>query len=176
MRTVSRRTALPVSADALASWHERPGALERLLPPWQSVSVVAQSGGVRDGARVELALGPRALGLRWRAVHSDCVAGRQFVDEQESGPFRRWRHLHRFVPLGPRESALEDEIEWELPGGSLLGFTEPRVRAALERMLAWRHARTRADLERHAAFAERPRLRVAISGATGLVGRQLAAF
>jgi uncharacterized protein (TIGR01777 family) len=170
------RSTLPVSADALAAWHERPGALRRLLPPWQPVSLVSASGGVRDGARVDLALGPRAFGLRWRAVHSGYLAGREFADEQVSGPFRRWRHVHRFVPADPGASELVDEIEWELPGGSLGALAESPVEASLARMFAWRHARTRADLERHAAFGARPRLRIALSGASGHVGTQLAAF
>ncbi len=176
MPTFFRRGEMPVSAEALAAWHERPGALVRLLAPWQPVSVIEQSGGVRDGARVVLALGPRAFGLRWRSIHRDYEAGRQFADEQVSGPFRRWRHLRRFAPVGPDASALEDEIEWELPGGVVAPLAERRVSAALERMFAWRHARTRADLERHAAFAERPRLRIALSGASGQVGTQLCAF
>jgi hypothetical protein len=176
MPTFTLRSTLPVAADELAAWHERSGALERLLPPWQPVSVVQASGGVRDGARVDLALGPRAFGLRWRALHSGYVPGREFVDEQVSGPFRRWRHLHRFLPAGPGVSELVDEIEWELPVGSLGALAESRVEASLARMFAWRHARTRADLERHAAFGARPRLRIALSGASGLVGTQLAAF
>ncbi len=176
MPTFSWRSSLPVSAGELAAWHERPGALERLLPPWQRVSVIERSGGVRDGARVVIALGPRALGLHWHVMHRDYVAGRQFADEQVSGPFRRWRHLHRFVPAGPDASELVDEIEWELPGRALGALAEPLAEAVLARNFAWRHARTRADLERHAAFAARPRLRVALSGASGLVGSQLAAF
>ncbi len=40
-----RRAAdMPVSADALFEWHRRPGAFERLAPPWQRVAVVARSG------------------------------------------------------------------------------------------------------------------------------------
>jgi uncharacterized protein (TIGR01777 family) len=45
----------------------------------------------------------------------------------------------------------------------------------LERTFAFRHARTAADLGRHAAYPSTP-LRVAVTGATGLIGRNLAAF
>ena len=43
-------------------------------------------------------------------------------------------------------------------------------------MFRFRHERTRNDLARHRHFAGRERLRVAITGASGLVGRALTAF
>jgi ligand-binding SRPBCC domain-containing protein len=30
-----RRTRLAVSADEAFRWHERPGAIQRLTPPWE---------------------------------------------------------------------------------------------------------------------------------------------
>jgi len=43
-------------------------------------------------------------------------------------------------------------------------------------MLQFRYARLRRDLRRHARFGDRERLRVVISGASGLIGQQLDAF
>ncbi len=168
---------MPVCAEALFAWHARPGALERLLPPWQSARVLERSGTIRDGDRVVLALGPRPLALRWAARHRDCVEGRQFVDESVSGPFRRWVHTHRFVPEGPQASRLEDAIDYELPGGSAgRALGERAVQRMLERTFAWRHARTRADLERHARVSARGPQRIAVGGASGLLGASLVPF
>lgn len=49
------------------------------------------------------------------------------------------------------------------------------MRDDLATMFAFRHARTRNDLVRHTEFAG-PKLHVAVTGATGLVGRALVAF
>ena len=52
------------------------------------------------------------------------------------------------------------------------GYTE----RTLARVFAYRHAIMLGDLARHAQFAERPRQRIAITGASGFIGTQLAAF
>jgi len=53
---VVARSAMPVSAQALFDWHERPGAFERLTPSWMPARVLARSGGIHDGATVSLAV------------------------------------------------------------------------------------------------------------------------
>ena len=39
MPSFVQRSPMPVSAEALFAWHARPGALQRLLPPFQAVRV-----------------------------------------------------------------------------------------------------------------------------------------
>jgi ligand-binding SRPBCC domain-containing protein len=56
-------TRLPASARAVFDWHEAPGAFERLTPPWERVRVLRHEGGIRDGARVSLLVGPWPLSL-----------------------------------------------------------------------------------------------------------------
>ena len=176
MTTFSKRTRLPHRADAVFAWHERPGAFERLTPPWERLQVLEREGGIRDGARVVLEQRRGPVPLRWEIVHRDYEPGRQFADEQVSGPFAHWRHVHRFEPDGEGASVLEDAVEYRLPAGALGGTVAGgRVARDLERTFAFRHARTAADLDRHAAYATRP-LRVAVTGATGLIGRSLTAF
>jgi len=51
MKTFERRTVMPVSADELCAWHGRPGAFERLNPPFAPVEVEERSGGLEVGAR-----------------------------------------------------------------------------------------------------------------------------
>jgi ligand-binding SRPBCC domain-containing protein len=67
------RSHMPVSADALWDWHARPGALERLTPPWDRVRVESRTGGLEDGARVTLSVpvGPRRV---IRVIATACVA------------------------------------------------------------------------------------------------------
>jgi ligand-binding SRPBCC domain-containing protein len=40
------RSRFEVSADELFDWHMRPGALERLTPPWQPMRVIESQGGM----------------------------------------------------------------------------------------------------------------------------------
>lgn len=168
---------LPASARAAYGWHARPGAFERLVPPWQRIEVVSRIGGIDEGGRVVFDLRAGPLKRRWVAAHRDAVPGEQFVDEQLEGPFDSWVHTHRFVPLADESSRLVDEIVYRLPLGRLGDALGGGIaRRELERLFRFRHRRTREDLERHARYAERPRLTVAISGAGGLVGEALSAF
>jgi len=172
----SHASPMPVSAAQLFAWHARPGAFQRLQPPWETIRRVTPPAALRNGALVELTIRRGPFAVRWQAQLRDVEPERQFVDEQVRGPFAKWTHRHRFIDEG-RESILEDHVEYELPGGSLgRRLAGGATRRRLERLFAYRHERTRRDLARHDPFRERPRLRVLLSGASGLIGAALTAF
>ena len=50
----------------------------------------------------------------------------RFVDEQQRGPFRRWRHEHRFAALADGETQMIDLVEFQSPLGPL-GFVADRL-------------------------------------------------
>lgn len=173
--TLSTRIARP--AAEVFAWHERPGALARLCPPWERIEIVASSGGIREGAQVTVRNKVGPFWLNWDVVHRDYRPGVEFRDEQVRGPFAHWEHLHRVEADGPEACVLTDEIHYRLPGGAvgkaLAGGT---VRRKLERAFAWRHATTKADMERSAQYgAVRPR-KIVIAGASGLLGRVLVPY
>lgn len=162
-------------AEAFA-WHERPGALERLLPPWERLRVLEREGGVADGARALVALRLGPLRLRWEARHRDYEAGRSFRDEQVRGPFARWVHTHRFLEREDGGTTLEDEVDYRLPLAPLSTPLNGLVRRRLARTFRLRHGRVADDLARHQRFAGAGPQRVVISGASGLIGGRLAPF
>jgi uncharacterized protein (TIGR01777 family) len=173
--TFVRRSRMPAPAAEVFAWHERPGALERLTPPWSPVRVLEREGGIRNG-RVVLGIPVGPLTVRWVAQHRDYVAGRQFRDEQVSGPFARWIHTHTIEPAGEDEAMLEDRIEWALPGGPLGAWIgSASTRGLLDRLFTWRHRTTAEDLAAHAPCRAQA-MSVAVTGASGLVGRSVVPF
>ena len=56
--------------------------------------------------------------MRWAAVHSEVTAENGFVDTQRQGPFRGWRHYHRFRAVDEQTTEVIDEIGAEF--GSVL--------------------------------------------------------
>ena len=81
------------SAKDLFSWHERPGAFERLNPPWEPVRVVASDGHIKDGAKVTIAVPIHPLlpfHTKWKLEHRDYIEGCQFKDLLIAGPFKSW--------------------------------------------------------------------------------------
>ena len=171
------RSTVPFSAEQVYAWHARPGAFERLSPPWQRLRVLERVGGIEDRGTVVFEYRSGPVKGRWVAVHGDAVPGRRFSDHQVHGPFEEWEHTHSFIPQGPDQSVIEDHVEYRLPLGAvseaLGGVPAEHV---LKRLFRFRHERTRHDLERHAEHADRPRLRVGVTGSTGLIGPQLVAF
>lgn len=164
---------MPVSAETLHDWHAREGALQRLVPPWEAVELAEHTGTIAD-SRVVMRMGVMGpIRQTWVAQHSDHVPGRQFRDTQVSGPFAAWVHTHRFEP-NEAGSELVDHIDYTLPMGPLGSlFGGAFALARIERMFDFRHQRTAEDLSRHAGKAP---MRVAVTGASGLIGTQLCAF
>ena len=172
MARVTFETRLPVTAAEAFAWHERPGAFERLSPPWQPVRIVSRSGGIRDGARVTLDLG-LPIG-RWELEHHDYRAGEAFHDRQVRGPFASYHHAHRFRDAGAG-SVLTDALEFTLPFEPLSWPAAFAIRERFERLFAWRHRVTTLDLERLAARTKGS-LTVGVTGASGFIGRELCAY
>ncbi len=173
----SKTLHVPVPVETLFAWHERPGAFERLSPPWDKPRVLEHTGGIRDGAKVTLQVHAGPIPTTWTVEHRDYIVNRQFRDVMTSGPFARWRHTHLFAPDGIGASTLEDHIEYALPLGALGSAVGGDYAAStLARVFQYRHELLTADLAGHAAYADRPRMRIAITGASGFIGTQLAAF
>src|SRR5580704_15827300 len=149
------------------AWHTRPGAMTRLVPPWQPVRVVREAGSLRDGRAV---LGLPG-GLRWVAAH---LPGRYdpprvFADSLESLPLSAvlpWRHTHQFSPAGERATLVTDVVDTPLPA------------RMLRSMFVYRHRQLAGDLAALArARAICPdSLTIAVTGSGGLIGTALTAL
>ncbi|MEZ0367688.1 MAG: TIGR01777 family oxidoreductase [Candidatus Sericytochromatia bacterium] len=179
-------TRIDAPVDEVFAWHARPGALERLTPPWEPLRLLGHKGTVHDGDWVRIQIGI----LGWMARHRGFLPGRQFQDLQVRGPFAGWIHHHRFHPANGAANGgceLEDIIEYSLHGAKIaqsiapwLGKaidkgSEELIEGRLARMFGYRRFRLQRDLALHRHYATKP-LRVLVSGASGLIGSQLVAF
>jgi ligand-binding SRPBCC domain-containing protein len=63
----------------------------------------------------------RHFGLRWRMTSgiSAYDPPGYFVDEQVTGPFKRWRHGHHFEPDGNGGTVMRDIVDFTAPLGPL---------------------------------------------------------
>lgn len=167
---------VPFPVDAVFAWHMRRGALERLLPPWEDVRVVAREGGIQDGGTVTLRARRGPLKADFTVRHTVVEKNRLFRDEQESGPLESWVHDHEFEARGDGATLLRNRIDWEPPLGSAASvFTRGVIESELRRFFAFSGRRLGRDLARHAAW-DGPPLRVAMTGASGFVGSALRDF
>ncbi|WP_102142703.1 TIGR01777 family oxidoreductase [Mycobacterium hubeiense] len=150
-------------------WHTRPGAMTRLIPPWQPMKVISETASLADGRAV---LGLPG-GLRWVAQHDPAGFNppHRFVDVLShdglaSWPPRiigRWRHTHEFSSTADGGTLVRDRVEAPVPA------------AALRSTFVYRHRQLADDLAAHRDAGD-ARFVVALTGASGLVGTALAAF
>src|SRR3984957_12060622 len=152
--------------DEVFAWHSRPGAITRLMPPWQPVRVAQEAPSVRDGQAVLALPG----GLRWVAGHDPDAYDppRQFahVLRPPLGAALRWRHTHRFEAAPTGGTMVVDVVSTPVPAWTL------------RPMFGYRHRQLAADLAAHARAREgcpEP-LTIARTGAGGTVGSALAAL
>ncbi|HEY1917874.1 MAG TPA: TIGR01777 family oxidoreductase [Streptosporangiaceae bacterium] len=164
--------------EEVFAWHGRPGAITRLMPPWQPVSVVSEAASLRDG-RAELRL---PGGIPWVAEHQpdDYDPPHQFADKLVGSPVSfalPWRHTHRFAAEG-HATRVTDTVDTAVPA--------PALRA----MFRYRHAQLAGDLASQARARDwlaQPTtepttqpvaepITVAVTGANGLVGTALTAL
>ena len=158
--------------DEVWAWHTRPGAMHRLVPPWQPMRVVKETESLADGRAI---LGLPG-GLRWVAQHDPAGYDppNQFVDVLSSDGLMTlpprvigwWRHTHRYSDAGDGRTRVNDIVDTTVPG------------AALRSTFAYRHRQLAEDLAAHAdaADAGAGSLVVAVTGSSGLVGTALSAF
>jgi len=154
------------------AWHARPGAIHRLIPPWQPMTAVQEATSLADGLAV---LGLPG-GLRWYAQHDPAayVPPHRFADDLTAGGIRswptlvtrRWRHTHEFSDRGDGTTLLSDTVDTTVPG------------KLLRPTFIYRHRQTADDLAAHRTATEQGMTptTVAVTGASGLVGTALCAF
>jgi uncharacterized protein (TIGR01777 family) len=174
MNVFIARSRMAAPAAEVFAWHTRQGAFERLAPPWEKTELLERTGGgVADpGSRVVLRVPVGPFRRRWVAEHKGFEPGHRFEDVQVEGPFAHWHHTHTVEAQGADHCILEDRIEWALPLGGLGSGYAARK---LKRVFDYRHALTRGDVERHHALGASP-MRIAVTGASGLVGKALVAY
>ena len=145
LRQLAFESAIAASPECVFAFHERPDAFALLTPWWSGARVVRAAASLRPGQRALLVLGRGPLSVEWEAVHEIYEPPTCFVESQVRGPFRRWRHRHLVLPDGDG-ARLRDELEYELPGGSLAPLLDLVLRPFLEQLFACRHAITRRQL------------------------------
>ena len=161
MSTYRRRVRVAAPFDEVWEFHSDISGLEALTPGFMNLRVERVVGPAGEsasntlvaGTDIEMSARPFGVGPRqsWTSRiderEEDLDAGRaRFVDTMEGGPFPMWRHTHRFYERGD-STVVDDEVRYELPGGSLGRTASPLGWVGFEPMFRYRHRKTRELLE-----------------------------
>ena len=93
--------------------------LERITPGFLHFEIVSpQPIAMCTGAIIDYQLSLFGLRFAWRTLIESFEPGFAFVDIQTKGPYRSWRHVHRFTDV-PGGTLVHDRVEYEIPFGPL---------------------------------------------------------
>ena len=93
---------------------------------------------------------------RWHSVITlSCHDQYKYVDEMLCGPFKKWRHLHRFSDVNDnnninsekQKTKVIDEIDFELPYGRIGRMFDSYAYGRLEKVFYYRKVATIEALE-----------------------------
>jgi uncharacterized protein len=173
----NKKIRINAPVEEVFKWHARPGAIERLSPPWDPLKVLSRSGGIERGAEVTLRMKAGPVPYKWFARHTEYRENIIFRDEQVKGPFSKWIHTHRFEPEGETACILEDSIEYKLPFHFISKLlAQSVIHKKLERIFHYRHKITAYDVCQHHENNTLKPMTILISGASGAIGSALIPF
>jgi ligand-binding SRPBCC domain-containing protein len=116
---LERGSQLPRPIAEVFDFFSRAENLERLTPPWMRFRILTPLPiEMKKSALISYALRVHGVPVRWLTEIESWNPPAEFVDVQLWGPFKLWRHTHRFASVdgGTR---IEDRVEYALPFGRL---------------------------------------------------------
>jgi ligand-binding SRPBCC domain-containing protein len=117
--SLQRELWVPHSLASVFDFFSRAENLERITPPWMRFRIVTPTPiAMKPGATIAYALRVRGIPLRWLTEIERWNPPYEFVDVQAKGPYKVWRHTHRFSEVAGG-TLIEDSIEYALPFGPL---------------------------------------------------------
>ena len=170
-----KKTRIKIPVETGFAWHEKPGAIERLTPPWEKIEIISKMGDIKDGDQTFFKVKAGPFWFKWLAHHMDYEKNSMFTDIQRNGPFLFWEHKHQFHQDGDHAFILEDNLRFRLPLSPISNvFALKSVKKRLNRMFEYRHAVTNNDLNLLSNYGEMHN--IAITGASGVLGSALVPF
>ena len=93
--------------------------LEEITPPWVHFKILGQSTPeIERGTLIDYSISLHGIPMRWRTEISEWTPLQSFMDSQIRGPYRIWKHTHRFTSLRGG-TLMEDRVLYQLPLGIL---------------------------------------------------------
>lgn len=115
--------------------------LEKITPEFLNFKIESMSTPeIQLGTKIIYQLKVHGVPVKWKTQIQEWTPPVQFVDNQESGPYRKWHHTHTFEKLG-EGTLMSDVVRYQLPlktlGQLAAGWF---VRGDVEKIFAYRRS------------------------------------
>jgi ligand-binding SRPBCC domain-containing protein len=138
--TLYREQWVPRPLDEIFAFFSNPSNLEILTPAWLKFKILTPGPvTIATGTHIQYRLSWHGIPLRWTTEITRWNPPVDFEDVQLSGPYKLWRHVHRFQAHSGG-TQMTDIVEYALPFG-LLGRVAHamQVRRNVEKIFDYRH-------------------------------------
>lgn len=112
-----RTQLINASVDEVWKFFSNPDNLAIITPPYMKFRVTSEpyTGEIFTGQIISYKVSPiLGVPLTWVTEIKEVQPKYAFVDEQQAGPYKLWRHRHTFEPKGDKV-LMTDEVEYCLP-------------------------------------------------------------
>lgn len=130
----------PVVQDKVFHFFSLAENLETITPPSLQFKILKKSTPtMQKNTLIDYQLKIHGLPAKWKTKITDWNPPHRFVDNQESGPYKKWHHTHSFRTLRGGGTLMADRVIFKLPAG-ILGqiFANHLVRSDVENIFHFR--------------------------------------
>jgi len=140
--TIQREQWVPQPLEKVFSFFSDASNLEVLTPSWLKFKVLTPTPiDIARGTHIQYRLRWHGIPLRWTTEITRWNPPHDFEDIQLSGPYKLWRHSHRFRARDGG-TQITDTVEYALPLGFLGRIAHAlQVRRNVEAIFNYRYDR-----------------------------------
>ncbi len=124
---------LPAPRDAVFAFFSNAANLEAITPAWLHFKTLTPEPlSIARGTIIDYRLRLHGIPFHWRSEIAVWDPPRQFVDEQQRGPYKRWIHTHTFI-AERGGTTVRDTVDYDIPFAWLARrFVERDIRRIFE--------------------------------------------
>jgi ligand-binding SRPBCC domain-containing protein len=142
--TLTFAQQVPLALPEVFAFFSRAENLETITPPWLHFKVLdVTPAPIRKGTVISYSLRVHGIRLLWTSEIVEWDPPYRFVDVQLRGPYRLWRHEHRFE-VRDGGTLITDAVNLALPFGFLGRLAYKfKLRSDVHEIFAFREGKIR---------------------------------